>query len=81
MLYDRKRDALVISDGACNPSGIAHAIIRACQDMRENENAGTAQLCSDPAIQLMVHQLAFLVGVGEFGNFDWDAARKACKPQ
>ena len=70
MSYNRNSDAIAISDGACNPSGIAHAIIAACQDMRDNEHAGTAEICADPAIRLMVHQLAFLVGVGEFQTFD-----------
>ncbi len=75
----RHGDAIAISDGACNPSGIAHAIIEACQEMRlDPAYRGTDAIRSDPAIRLMVHQLAFLCGVGEFQSFDWSAARKEC---
>jgi hypothetical protein len=53
----RFADALLIVDpGACNPSGIAHAIIAACQEARdEGEDVRT-----DPAIRLMVTQLAWI---------------------
>ena len=60
----RFRDALVIiNPGACNPSGVALSIIDACREMREHENADTKRLCRDPAIRLMVYQLAHLFGV------------------
>ena len=60
----RFSDALAIQAGACNPSGIAHSIVAACQEARaEPDHKGTAALTSDPAIRLMVHQLAFLMGI------------------
>ncbi len=60
----RFSDALAIQAGACNPSGIAHSIVAACQEARAEPNhQGTAALTSDPAIRLMVHQLAFLMGI------------------
>lgn len=62
----RHRDALAIQLGACNPSGVAHSIIEACQEMRADPaTSGTATICADPAVRLMVHQLAFLCGVPE----------------
>jgi hypothetical protein len=53
----RFRDALVIiNPGASNPSGIAHSIVDARREIREHEPAAiTAQ---DPAVRLMVYQLA-----------------------
>ena len=63
-MSNRHSDALAIQLGAVNPSGIAHSIIEACREMREF-GAGTAELCNDPAIRLMVHQLAFLCRVAE----------------
>lgn len=55
--------------------GIAHAIIEACTEARlEPGFTGTQALCSDPAIRLMVNQLAYVVGLGEM-NFD-DFARR-----
>lgn len=55
--------------GACNPSGIAHSIIQACAEMRENpETSDTDMLTSDPAIRLMVHQLAFICKVDEINH-------------
>jgi hypothetical protein len=60
----RFRDALVIiNPGASNPSGVALAIADACREMRENQNLDTRSICRDPAIRLMVYQLAHLVGV------------------
>ena len=55
----RFRDALaIVNPGACNPSGIAQSIIDACREVREHEpKVGIAQ---DPAIRLMVYQLARL---------------------
>lgn len=53
----RFREALQIVDpGASNPSGIAHAIITACAEVRE-EGGATA---TDPAVRLMVTQLAWV---------------------
>jgi hypothetical protein len=38
----RFRDALVIvSPGACNPSGVALSIVDACREVREHENVAT----------------------------------------
>jgi hypothetical protein len=59
----RFRDALVIINGACNPSGVALSIADACREMREHENADTKSICQDLAIRLMVYQLAHLIGV------------------
>ena len=60
----RHSAALFIAQGACNPSAIAHSIVEACREMRaEPGHQGTAQITSDPAIKLMVHQLAFICGV------------------
>jgi hypothetical protein len=58
----RHVDALAIQNGgACNPSGIAHAIIEAVREARaEGKDA-----LKDPAVRLMVHQLAFLCKVSE----------------
>ena len=61
----RHSDAIAIQAGACNPSGIALAIVRACQEMRETPGTGTDMLTNDPAIRLMVHQLAYLCNVTE----------------
>ena len=63
--YDRHRAALDIVDpGACNPSGVALAIHNAC---RQAIAEGVSQR-EDPAIRLMVTQLAFLTE----GNSDLD---------
>ena len=60
----RVRDALVIvNPGACNPSGIALSIVDACHEMREHDHADTSLVRQDPAIRLMVYQLAHLFGV------------------
>ena len=83
----RFRDALAIVDpGACNPSGIAHSIVDACQEIRAHEphNAATSQICDDAAVRLMVYQLASLIngvaGPVEFYSSNLIAADQAhCK--
>ena len=46
---------LIVDPGACNPSGIAYAIVDACREARE-EGVSTKD---DPAVRLMVTQLAW----------------------
>lgn len=53
----RYQDALAIVQGACNPSGIAHALVNACQECIED---GHIEQAEDPAIRLIVYQLAWL---------------------
>src|SRR5215470_9697172 len=76
----RFRDALVIvNPGACNPSGIAHSIIEACRGIREHEpKVSTAD---DPAIRLMVYQLASVCGVAvaDYALERYIADEAACK--
>jgi hypothetical protein len=74
------RDALAIVDpGACNPSGIALSIAEACRDIRAHETAGTKETCQDPAIRLMVYQLASICGVAEYALERYIADEAACK--
>ena len=47
---------LIVNPGACNPSGIAYAIIDACKEARE-EGVATKD---DAAVRLMVTQLAWV---------------------
>jgi hypothetical protein len=80
----RHRDAIAIQQGACNPSGIAHSIVDACAEIRgEPNHAGTAQITSDPAVQLMVHQLAYICGVTsgaeDLRKGSYSEAMRACE--
>ena len=82
----RHADALAISAGACNPSGIAYSIIDACQEIRSEpdyKSRGTIAITSDPAVRLMVYQLAFLCGADS--RIDavsvYDDLLKACQRQ
>jgi hypothetical protein len=76
----RFRDALAIVDpGACNPSGIARSIVEACREIREHETVGTKETCQDPAIRLMVYQLASICGVAEYALERYIADEAACK--
>ena len=81
----RHDDALTIAAGACNPSGIANAIFEACRELRaEPDFSGTKQMCHDPAIRLMVHQLAYIMGVhngiDEFTDKpEYSDCTKACR--
>lgn len=75
----RHRDALgIVEPGAINPSGICMTIIDACQEVREE--GGSTQ--KDPAIRLMVHQLAHVCGISELDDLSKDeygVALKTCR--
>lgn len=82
--FDRRHAAIAISNGACNPSGIANAIVQACTEIREGENRGTLAMTRDPAIRLMVFQLAYICGFRESGletadGGDFGSWRSACR--
>jgi hypothetical protein len=62
----RHEDALAISNGACNPSGIALSIVDACREARAEGK--TAH--EDAAVRLMVHQLAFISNIHRFDDGD-----------
>ena len=74
----RFRDALaIVNPGACNPSGIAHSIVDACGEIREHEPA--ASTARDPAIRLMVYQLASVCGVADYAIERYTADEATCK--
>ena len=78
----RFRDALVIiNPGACNPSGVALSIADVCREMHEHENVDTKHICQDPAIRLMVYQLAHLFGVAgdQYDLVHYMTDEAACK--
>lgn len=80
MPHTRFDNALFINlGGACNPSGIAHAIVDACREVRaEPTFTGTDELRKDPAIRLMLHHLCYLYGM-ELAEYDWNADIDTCK--
>jgi hypothetical protein len=78
----RFRDALVIiNPGASNPSGVALSIADACREMSQHENGDTKHICRDPAIRLMVYQLAHLFGVAgaQYDLVHYMTDEAACK--
>lgn len=56
-MHNRFRDALDIQC-ACNPSGVARALVRALDSIPGD----TAAKCNDPAVKLILFQLSYLVG-------------------
>lgn len=71
-------NALYISDGACNPSGICHTLLETIAELRE---AGESTE-NHPALALMVHQLAHITGaltIENSLNGAWTKARETCK--
>lgn len=75
----RHDDALAVQAGACNPIAIALAIASACREIAaEPGHIGTDQIKRDPAVQLMVHQLAFLCAVTD-AMPDFEALMKQCQ--
>lgn len=55
-MRNRFQNAVEIQQGACNVVAVANALLTAARDAREGGIAPE----SDPAVRLIVHQLAFL---------------------
>lgn len=77
----RHQEALSIQEGACNPSGIALSIVDACREFREEASIGRAS--EDPAIRLMVHQLAYICDSSAIDGNQGEYSRliELCKAQ
>lgn len=78
--YDEPKrfdDALFIQAGAVNPSGIARSLVRACSECI----AEGASQREDPAVRLIVHQLAYLCGSDSLdrGLSNYHDAMEACR--
>ena len=74
--FDRHRDALaIVETGACNPSGITHTLSQACRQIIAE---GGSQ-CADPAVRLIVHQLAFLVNANHIDPAEYGRLLDACR--
>ncbi len=58
-MYD---DALAIQEGACNPRAIANSFTRHCGEL------DTDGIRTNPALRLMVHQLAYLMDIYSIDN-------------
>lgn len=67
-MRNRFRDAL-LSQGACNPRGLMRSVVAHMDEMANAPRfTGTDGITSDPALRLMVYQLAFL-----FRTYEIDA--------
>jgi hypothetical protein len=57
------------------------SIADACREMRVHENVDTKRICQDPAIRLIVYQLAHLFGVAgaQYDIVHYTADEAACK--
>ena len=66
-MRNRFDDAYLIANGACNPTAVAGTIHKHCLEMLHS-GSGTDSIRHDPAMRLMVHQLAYLFNVGEFDS-------------
>jgi hypothetical protein len=66
-MRNRFKDAIAIQGGACNPRAVARSWL-AHMDAMANQGADTNTLCTDPALRLIAHQLAFLFNVNEIDH-------------
>ena len=56
--------ALMIQEGACNPSGIAHTLYEVCCNTRTHEQIPAKD---SPAVRLILHQLVYIVFGADIG--------------
>jgi hypothetical protein len=76
----RHNSALLIQEGACNPSGIARILVEVIDEVREEKGDPRR----DPAVQLILHQLCHLAGMVVQDSsphpniFDWNRAYRTC---
>ena len=66
-MRNRFDDAYFINNGACNPVAVSGTIHKHCLEMLRS-GSGMDSIRCDPAMRLMVHQLAYLFNVGEFDS-------------
>jgi hypothetical protein len=66
-MRNRFDDAVHISGGACNPVAVAGTIHKHSLEMLRS-GSGMDTIRNDPAMRLMVYQLAYLFNVSEFDN-------------
>jgi hypothetical protein len=64
MARNRFDNAIAITEGACNPSGIALSLAAACKECLDQ---GVSQR-TDPAVRLIAYQLAYILNVREFDD-------------
>lgn len=80
-LTKRHRDAILCSDGACNPRAIINGMAQALTEMVDGNGhyLDTPTVCSDPALKLMTHQLCYLLGIPTCESPEaWALWRRAC---
>jgi hypothetical protein len=68
----------LVSQSACNLSGLAHYLPRLLEELRTNDVSGTNRLNTHPLVRLIVAQMAYLA----FGSFDCGAGnhwQRACQ--
>ena len=74
--FDRHRNALaIVEGGACNPAGITRILSHACRQIVAE--GGTQR--TDPAVRLIVHQLAFLVSADHIDPTEYGRLLDACR--
>jgi hypothetical protein len=73
-MRNRFWSAHMIQQGACNPSGVARALVEAIDQARA-ECPDTDSVRADPAVRQIAHQLAFLLNLAEYDH-DMDAWRR-----
>lgn len=83
----RHKAALDIQRGACNPRAIVISIEAAIHELDaeagspdgRDRRADTPTICNDPALRLMVHQLAHLMKLSDLDLLSYEAAVDACR--
>jgi hypothetical protein len=74
-------DALMIQEGACNPSGIARQLVKTIDAVRDLE----VRAKDHPAVRLVLHQLVWIVygadiAIGSDGPYrTWNEDMDACR--
>jgi len=75
----RHKDALDIQQGgACNLIALSRVLVRAIDEVRA-EGGGSVAINTDPAVRLIIHQIAFLAQIGDANFTDYDRCMTACE--
>jgi hypothetical protein len=65
----RNQSAVIAQQGACNPIPLIRALQDGVEELKAEDPAEYfGKVRTDPALRLIVHQLAFLMNVGEFNS-------------
>lgn len=80
-MTNRFKEAVLIIQGACNPSGIAHALVAAAKEIMD-AGGDTRDVASDPAMRLIGYQMSHVLQTSKLDDLaEFREVSQKCKEE